>query len=386
MTPKLNVQIYEEACEWFIDFRTNEINDASSRDFDQWSRKSPEHLAAYLEIAAIWDQASALDPDNKWDRETLLAQALPGTENVFPINPQIPHPTASKTDSTEGESGVSSTSRGISQAYLPYNILMRRRLAATIAAICLVAGVLFWHASRTLIYETGLGEHRSIKLADGSSIEIDSQSKIAVQYTATERSIDLLQGQAMFHVAKDRKRPFVVTSGAAQVQAVGTLFDIDQTRSRTVVTVMEGSVAVVVQRAETGESKTADRSSPLAASSSTPVASQATGFPMTLSTGEQLTVASAAITKATILNLTNVSAWTRGQLAFDAASLLEVADEFNRYNERPLVITDRSLYDLHITGIFSSTNPESFIRFLRERPEVQVIETPSEIRVAKRGA
>lgn len=107
---------------------------------------------------------------------------------------------------------------------------------------------------------------------------------------------------------------------------------------------------------------------------------------MTLSTGEQLTVASAAITKATILNLTNVSAWTRGQLAFDAASLLEVADEFNRYNERPLVITDRSLYDLHITGIFSSTNPESFIRFLRERPEVQVIETPSEIRVAKRGA
>jgi ferric-dicitrate binding protein FerR (iron transport regulator) len=170
MTPKINMQIYEEACEWFIDFRTDDINDATSRDFDQWSRKSPEHLAAYLEVAAIWDQALALNSDIKWDSETLLAQALPETDNVFPITPQIRKTSAYKRDATADEARASDPSRGVGQWHLPYHFLVRRRLASTLAAIGLVAGVLFWHASRTLNYGTGLGEQRSIELADGSSI------------------------------------------------------------------------------------------------------------------------------------------------------------------------------------------------------------------------
>jgi ferric-dicitrate binding protein FerR (iron transport regulator) len=60
-----------------------------------------------------------------------------------------------------------------------------------------------------------------------------------------------------------------------------------------------------------------------------------------------------------------------------------VAEEFNRYNERQLVIEDPKLYDFHISGVFSSTDPQSLIRFLRERPGVHVIETASEIRVVR---
>jgi ferric-dicitrate binding protein FerR (iron transport regulator) len=51
---KMNVQIYEEACVWFVESRARDLNEASQRDFDGWLRKSPEHLSSYLEIAAIW--------------------------------------------------------------------------------------------------------------------------------------------------------------------------------------------------------------------------------------------------------------------------------------------------------------------------------------------
>ena len=68
---------------------------------------------------------------------------------------------------------------------------------------------------------------------------------------------------------------------------------------------------------------------------------------------------------------------------FDSASLSQVAEEFNRYNERKLVIEDHALDTFHISGIFASTDPASLIRFLRARPELRVVETASEFRIEK---
>jgi transmembrane sensor len=57
---KLNAQISDEAAEWFVEFRTGDMNAASRQQFDAWLRSSPEHLRAYLEIAAIWNESHAL--------------------------------------------------------------------------------------------------------------------------------------------------------------------------------------------------------------------------------------------------------------------------------------------------------------------------------------
>src|SRR5258705_13038303 len=72
---KMNTQIYEEACTWFVDSRAGDLDDAGRREFDRWLRKSPEHLSAYLEIAAIWNEGPSLDPRNKWATNTLIEQA-----------------------------------------------------------------------------------------------------------------------------------------------------------------------------------------------------------------------------------------------------------------------------------------------------------------------
>ena len=79
---KLNAQIYEEACEWFVECRAGDLDDAGRQVFHRWLRKSPEHIGAYLEIATIWDETLSLAPTGKLDREALIPQPAVNRENV----------------------------------------------------------------------------------------------------------------------------------------------------------------------------------------------------------------------------------------------------------------------------------------------------------------
>ena len=208
------------------------------------------------------------------------------------------------------------------------------------------------------IYATALGERRSIEFADGSTVELNSRSKIRVKYSKQERDVELIEGQALFHVAHDTSRPFIVAVGATRIRAVGTQFDVYKKSSATVVTVVEGRVAV------------APRLAPESGSS------------FLLAAGEQLTVTSESAQKTASPNISGATAWTHAEIVFDAATLSDVAEEFNRYNKRQLIIEDPDLLSFHISGTFSSVDPESLIRFLRQRPGVQVTETGRQIRVS----
>jgi transmembrane sensor len=120
-----------------------------------------------------------------------------------------------------------------------------------------------------------------------------------------------------------------------------------------------------------------------------PVAGPATasdpgiGAVLLLAAGEQATVTTDATLKTANANIAGATAWREREIVFESATLSEVAEEFNRYNDRQLLIEDPALYDFHISGVFSSTDPESLIRFLRQRPGVRVTETGREIRVEK---
>ena len=89
-----------------------------------------------------------------------------------------------------------------------------------------------------------MGEQRSIQFEDGSTVDLNSRSKIRVKYSKQERDVELIEGQALFHVAHDTSRPFIVAVGATRVRAVGTQFDVYKKSNGTVVTVVEGRVAV----------------------------------------------------------------------------------------------------------------------------------------------
>jgi transmembrane sensor len=226
--------------------------------------------------------------------------------------------------------------------------------AAVATVICATSLWLWWDAGRATMYTTQVGEQRAVTLSDGSLMQLNARSRIAVRFTAAGRDIDLLEGQALFRVKKDAARPFVVHSGAAQVRAVGTEFDVYRKKTGTVVTVVEGRVAV----------------------SDSLVAKQT---PALLSAGEQVTVAPKLASRPRKADVAAVTAWTQRRLVFHASSLPDVAEEFNRYNAQPRIIVDPVLADFKISGVYASTDPELFLRFLRTQRGIAVRASAAEI-------
>jgi transmembrane sensor len=385
ITPTFNDQIYQEACEWFVEFRSQDLDAAGHRQFDAWARQSPEHLAAYLEVAAIWKEGSALGSTLKWDTAALIAHASTDAGNIVTLSRQ---PGTSRDADVPARAAPRSgpEPRAERRWYSRTASGTWSRWAASAAAIVLMVGGAVWYwAVRMPVYATTFGEQRSITLDDGSVVDINSHSKIRVRYSATERDVELLEGQALFRVAKNIARPFWVSSATTRVRAVGTEFDVYKRRNGTVVSVVEGRVAVLMNAetfsVETAEVRRREVSDHDRSSDRKPAAGGDAAI--VLSAGEQVMVTPLAIQKVAHPNIEIATAWTQRELVFESASLSEVAEEFNRYNRRQLVIEDPALYDFHITGIFSSGDPASLLRFLRERPGVRVIEAPSEIRVTK---
>jgi transmembrane sensor len=385
---RLNAQIYEEACAWFIECRSGDLDDAARANFDRWLRKSPEHLTAYLEITAIWNEGPYLDPQNRWNPDRLILEAAVNPDNVValpaPMSADGAAPQAPGTHEPSTAAGEASRMPPVRTSRRRW---VRRRvaLAASLAAAVSVAAgtVWFWVSGRGT-YSTATGEERSLVLSDGSVVELDAQSMIRVRYTSAERDVYLLSGQALFHVAKDVAHPFIVHSGDTLVRAVGTRFDVYKRDGGTLITVVEGRVAVL-----TGERLPANGTSPLPPATLKslppnlwPISRGEPQSGLLLVAGEQLAVSPQAIGKVEHANIADATAWTQRQLVFESATLEEVATEFNRYNERKLIIEGHPA-DFHISGVFSSTDPSSLIRFLSQRPGLRVIQSATEIRIER---
>lgn len=403
---KFNVQIYEEACEWFIECRARDLDNAARAEFDRWLRKSPEHQSAYLEIAAIWIEGPMLDPSNRWDLDNLVAQAAEDPANIIALeltrsasHTRQPVPSGTETNESTMAAVLPSLREGRESApcRVPLSAapIGRRRLFAIAASILLASAALATYIlTFSGVYATALGEQRSLALSDGSTVQLNSLSKIRVRYSEGERTVDLLQGQALFHVAKDSTRPFIVYSGQTRVKAVGTQFDVYRRADGTMVTVVEGRVAILgipddgsARHANEGhpsepthEGEQGLRKPALRAAATDAAQREGEGA-IFLSAGEQITVSPKTVRRTLHPNLAGATSWTQRQLVFDSASLADVAEELNRYNERKLIIDQSVLGTLHISGVFSSTDPASLIRFLRDRPGLRVTETRTEIRV-----
>lgn len=424
----MNTQIYEEASDWIIKNREGDVDTQEKRRFDAWLRESPQHVRAYLEMSSIWEVVSSLDPSWNPNADELISRAHAG-ENVVPLGA---HPSPRKR--TRGGGEVLDPHPPAPRA--PTSLLARRGVWFALAASTALAtfGASFYSQRNT--YSTDIGEQRSIVLNDGSTIDLNSRSRVRVRFTDAERNVDLLDGQALFHVAKNLARPFVVHSDSTRVRAVGTQFDVYRKRSGTIVTVVEGKVAVLSdphpQALSTleGESHATNdnpkvwldfsqtrkvegraqregeetRTSGQGEGPQTPLRVRGEGGPhpregevsrqgetsqggsaaIYLTAGGQIIVQPGLVPVPKVANIAAVTAWTHRSLVFDSSPLAEVAEEFNRYNTRQLVIENPQLADFHVSGVFSSVDPTLLLRFLRTQPDLVVEETDREIRISRK--
>jgi transmembrane sensor len=341
-----NRQVLEEAAAWFVDFRADDLDPSGRERFRHWLQRSPEHIQAYLEIAGTY--AELPEPEGILDTRELIANARSSADgNVV----------AFCSDKTEKGESTRMTNRKV--------VPGKGRLALAASVVLALSAAAVWLHIQRGTYSTEIGEQRTLTLADGSTVELNSRSRIRVRYADHERHIDLLEGQALFTVAKNKSRPFIVQGGATQVRAVGTQFDVYQRQTGTTVTVIEGTVAV-----RPGSSDVHDPRETAAQS-------------LLLIAGEQLIVTPKLAHKSEHPSVVAATAWTQHQLVFDDVPLTEVAAEFNRYNTRAIIIDQPELTSFHITGNYSSTKPDSLLRFLRSQPGIKITETDREIHISK---
>ncbi len=202
-------------------------------------------------------------------------------------------------------------------------------------------------------FATAVGERSTVPLDDGSTVSLNTQSRITVHYHQFQRQVTLLAGQALFEVAKDPRRPFVVYAGNQRITATGTAFDVRLDADQVRVTLVEGRVAVdsAVQVQDLRQS-----APPASATARTE-----------LEPGEQL-VASAGVVTPEVrhTNVEHVTSWREGRVVFEDAPLSEAIAEINRYSTTQILLTDAAMGELRVNGLFRTGQVSTFVNALQE--------------------
>jgi transmembrane sensor len=346
-----------QASEFFVEFRAGDGTPAVRARFEQWLRRSPENVQAYLEIAAGWSQLPTADPEDRLDLQALLAAARNASDD------KVIHLDLGRTHGAP--------------RFLPHRMRLWALAGSLALLLVALAGTGIWVFTQGgLTYKTGIGEQRTLILADGSTVILNALTTVRVHMTQDAREVTLVRGQAYFHDADEPARPFIVRAGRSAVRAIGTEFDVDNEPDRTVVTVLEGQVAVAKSFAWADGT---ERREILRELAGPPTKLKA----VLVSAGEQVTLLAQNIPAPTPVDVTAVTAWMQQRLIFDDTPLEKVAEEFNLYSKRRLVIEDPSLQSVGVSGVYSASDPAALIGFLRSQPTLKVVETDGEFLVTR---
>ena len=211
-------------------------------------------------------------------------------------------------------------------------------IAASLTAVAFVADF-GWKYLHEDIYSTNIGATEVVPLSDGSVVTLNTDSKVIVRYTNARRTITLVRGEALFDVAKNKNRPFVVEARNAQLRAVGTSFAVRLFSDEPVqLLVREGVVEI-------------DRPN-MPAAVPTRVAANTRAV---ISTASAIVIAAVAPSK-----LAGDLAWKAGRVYFDDETLASAAREFARYSNTRIVIDDPWVANRTVTGLYVSNDPVGF--------------------------
>lgn len=323
------------AAHWLAVLSDENCTEAERERFFDWLRTSTHHVDEFLRLSTLARHATRRElwPD---DSVEALVAAARASANVTPL--------ASANARASGESRRQP---------------LRWAIAAS-AAMLMIGGALVsarmfsWFGP---VYSTQVGEQRSIALEDGSVVELNSRSALRTRFKADLRAVELTYGEAIFRVAKDTKRPFRVRTGATDIVAVGTAFNVNASDYGTVVTVLEGRVRVNDRR-----------------QSDVPANGASVATEVELAMGEQLIVSlQQPVVKISLPDTEKVTSWTERRLIFEDTTISSAAAEFARYSPRAIRVADPQLGARKISGVFDATDPASLIEFLGSDETVEVL-------------
>lgn len=334
--------IRAEASEWVLRLDEERLDAHARRRLLAWLKTSPQHIEEFLFATAAWRQLDDVPFDQDFDIDQLLADA---EDNVISL-------AGVRAERTPGRLH----SRG--------HLSRQRWLSVAAAAIVAIAGTASFLALLNPVerYETDVGQQTLFTLEDGSVVHLNTRSSLTVHLTEDSRDLTLLQGEAMFEVARDANRPFRVRSGDVAVEAIGTEFNVRRQIDGVQVSVVEGSVKV---------QSVPGRAATTAASNA-----------LVVKAGEEAKASqSGEVVRIEMPDIEKNTAWREQRLVFRQGSLSAVAADFNRYNRVQIVVEASDSATRRITATFNAHDPDSFLAFLERDPTLEVIRTGQTIRI-----
>ncbi len=314
------------ASDWLVRRESGDWSEAQQARLDQWLNESTLHRVAFLRLELAWEDAARLKALGAGVRSD--GPPPPGHWNLSPFFSAPP--------------SVSGASR-------PRLRVGRIAFAASLVIALVAAG--YWRfvidAGR---YSTAVGMIASVAIADGSKVTLNTDSRIQVALSDAERRIELQRGEAFFDVSKDPRRPFVVRVGNKRVVAVGTRFSVRRFGDEIEVVVTEGKVKV--------------ENSSTQVRGDVPSPSDPADVLLVAGSVARAGEAGVLMQRKSVPEAEVQLSWRAGVLVFRDRNLGEAIAEFNRYNERRIVIDDPELAKLKIEGNFRATNVDAFVRLI----------------------
>jgi transmembrane sensor len=300
----LNQEIDKKAADWAAQRDLRTLSPGEQREFDSWLAADIRHLGAYgraeavlarlerLHSAAVTDPAAGVADAPRWSRRRMV---LAGS-------------------AAASFAGLAAMGRVAWESIYPNKSHPEEYFATTI------------------------GQTHEVRLADGSIMTLNTSTKAIVHFTDEAREIHLLQGEALFDVAKNKQRPFIVTAGDTKVRAIGTSFTVSMLPAQPILVLVREGV-IELQRTT--------MAAPVRASANVQVLAP-----------PNAPIATVAIPQAQV---ERDLAWQFGKIAFDNQSLREAAEEFARYSDVRIIV-DPEVADRTVTGLFVSSDPIGFAK------------------------
>lgn len=318
MTETYDTAVEKEAAFWFARLRSDELGEEDRARFSRWLAADPAHVSAYADYQGLWsdlDEVAATGPILALRREALRLSDRPRR-----ARPRwVP---------------LGAIAAGIAVALVGGWMLTQ---SPALVPQAVVSGA-------PATYRTEVGERSSITLADGSVVQLNTDSVLEVDYAEGRRGLKLLRGQALFEVAHDTSRPFVVDAGGQQITALGTVFDVRVGSGETRVTLIEGRIEV--KRVN--------------GTALFPVAPEA----RKLTAGEQLVAVEERPFLVRAADVEKAVSWREGRVVFSNEPLVQVVEEINRYSTRKVVLGDGDLGEMRVSGVFRPGSADRFVAAL----------------------
>ena len=346
--------IHTQASQWLAKLDAEQPSQRDLARFKQWVNADPAHRIAFEELVDFWDEMNIL------------------TQAVLPR--ELLHPDEATAQTASAKTAEQTPASASGRRFFPST---RATFATGFVAIAGIVLAFMLQLGSVTVYSTGVGEQRTIQLADNSTVQLNTNSRLEVDYSDSVRRLNLTQGEAHFDVAHNPNRPFEVYAGSRLVRAIGTAFTVHVRKIDVEVIVTQGTVEI-----DRPPQPELSANITLADNSQQPGNPMAPAPTVKASAGTMLTFDKNLLNDVQVMVASQLEqdlSWRHGMLIFKGEPLQSVVDEISRYTDLKIIIPERHAREMKVGGLFKVGDTESLFEALRDGFDIHVKEVSKDV-------